>query len=289
MEKNFYENVLSRYIEQVKVVYIKEVPGGDINRAQKIVTTKGNFFVKINDKNKYPKMLECEQKNLEFLRKHLTTLIVPKPIAFIEDKNYQYLIMEYVERGVSAENFWESFGKGLAEMHFASTEKYGFFYDNYMGSLPQKNDWKTKWIDFFVENRLKPQIQLAMSRGLLKSSLLNKLEKIIFKLNDLLIEEKPALVHGDLWGGNYFSAKNGSPVIYDPACYFGHREVDIAMTTLFGGFDSEFYSYYNYYYPMEKGWRDRLEIYNLYPLLVHLNLFGESYAYSIERIVNKYV
>jgi len=289
MQKSTLEKALKKIFPSISILQTSYAPGGDINNAIKLITNERTFFVKYNNKNAYPHMLQLEFKNLDYMRNHCSLLHIPKPISFVEDENTQYLILEFIERGYPKENFWELFGKGLAELHSVTNEKYGFFYDNYMGSLYQKNEWKAKWIDFFIENRLKPQIQLAISKGLLKSLLHHKLEKIILKLNDLLIEEKPALVHGDLWGGNYFAAKDGNPVIYDPACYFGHREIDIAMTTLFGGFDSKFYSYYNYYFPMEKGWKDRLEIYNLYPLLVHLNLFGESYAHSIERIINKYV
>ena len=157
-----------------------------------------------------------------------------------------------------------------------------------MGSLPQANTFHSDWSSFFIEERLEPQLVAARDSGYFSSHDDERFQRLFKSFPSICPAEKPSLVHGDLWSGNYIVSDEGRACLIDPAVYYGHREVDIAMTTLFGGFDPEFYSSYDEAFPMEKGWEDRLEIYNLYPLLVHLNLFGAGYLGSIERIIRRF-
>jgi fructosamine-3-kinase len=155
-----------------------------------------------------------------------------------------------------------------------------------MGSLKQSNKKHTTWSAFFVEERLKKQVSL--SSGYFSTSDHTAFERLYGRLDKLLPVESPAMLHGDLWGGNYMVASDGKPCLIDPAVYYGHREADIAMTTLFGGFDDSFYTSYDQEYRLEKGWQERLDIFKLYPLLIHLNLFGSGYLESILSILRRF-
>ena len=180
------------------------------------------------------------------------------------------------------------FGHSLAALHRHSSGFYGLDHGNYMGSLTQTNTKHPDWSSFFIEERLERQLIRAKNSGYFSTEDVVRFQRLFSQFKTLCPAEKPSLVHGDLWGGNYLVSGQGRACLIDPAVYYGHREVDIAMSTLFGGFDPEFYSSYNEVFPMEKGWRERLDIYNLYPLLVHLNLFGSGYLGSIERIIRKF-
>ncbi len=169
----------------------------------------------------------------------------------------------------------------------ANTSFFGLDHDNYMGSLPQQNTQSPVWTNFFIRCRLEPQVRLAVEKGLLETSALRHFERLYQALPAIFPEEAPSLLHGDLWSGNFLCDENSRPVLIDPAVYFGHRSMDLAMTTLFGGFEKSFYESYAYHFPFPANYRELWEICNLYPLLIHLNLFGESYRrkilYTIQR------
>ena len=157
-----------------------------------------------------------------------------------------------------------------------------------MGSLRQNNCFHSSWVDFFINERLDKQVQLASRKGLLSGPLEKQFERLYAQLDELLPEEPPCLVHGDLWSGNFMVSENGEVCLIDPAVYYGNREVDLAMSTLFGGFSPDFYTSYEEEYPLIPGWKDRLELYNLYPLLIHLNLFGSGYLGSILKVLQRF-
>jgi protein-ribulosamine 3-kinase len=175
----------------------------------------------------------------------------------------------------------------LAEIHKNTHENFGLEYDNYIGELPQKNTYAKNWVDFFIENRLEVQIGLAYYKRLIDENFLKKFKRTYPQLYKILPKEKPSLLHGDLWSGNVMVDTEGMPCLIDPAIYYGHREAEIAYSTLFGGFDSRFYSSYIENFPLQPGFEERKEIYNMYHLLVHVNLFGLSYLAPVERTVNK--
>jgi fructosamine-3-kinase len=197
--------------------------------------------------------------------------------------------MEWIEPGIPTSGFWKDFAEKLSVMHRHTNPQFGYRINNYIGSLPQVNSWTHNWFDFFRTYRLEPQIKLAIDTGKYIPEKVKKgMTSIMKKLEEIIPQEKPSLIHGDLWSGNYMVDEKGTPVLIDPAIYYGHRESDLAMMKLFGGFPDECFFSYHEFFPLEPGWKERLSIYNLYPLWVHVNLFGESYLSSIESIIHKF-
>ena len=262
--------------------------GGCINPGGKLTTSAGTFFLKWNSARKFPSMFESEAKGLTLLRKD-QAIAIPKVIGVNEDSENQFLLLEFIEQGPKNKSYWKALGSGLATMHKATNNFFGLDYNNYIGSLRQLNTESERWIDFFVKRRLNVQLKLAMDSGLAGSQMLKSFESIYLKLGSLLPEEKPSLLHGDLWSGNIITTRSGEPCLIDPAVYYGCREVDVAMTKLFGSFPGEFYDTYIDTYPLPPGYEDRFELYNLYPLLVHLNLFGAQYRNPITSILSRFV
>ena len=180
-------------------------------------------------------------------------------------------------------------GQRLASLHRCSSEFFGLDDDNYIGSLRQYNHPNSNWINFFIEQRLEVQVKLAINKWrCCPHGGQKKFESLYAKLPSLIASEKPSLVHGDLWSGNLITDDKGEPCLIDPAVYFGNREADLAMTRLFGGFNDEFYSAYEESFPLPQGSEKRIDLYNLYPLLVHVNLFGGSYVHSVEGILRAF-
>lgn len=261
--------------------------GGCINYSFKIFSTHGNYFLKYNNKDRYPKMFESEAAGLLFLQ-HANALKIPEVMGCGESENFTFIILEFVESGARKKNFFFEFGIQLAKLHRTTHDEFGFKENNYIGSLPQSNSWKKNGIDFFIEERLMPQCKQAYDKKYFDRTILKHFESLYNKLPEILPAEKPALLHGDLWNGNFLITTDGLPCLIDPSEYFGFREQDIAMTKLFGGFDNNFYNGYNSAFAMEKGWQHRIDIFNLYPLLVHVNLFGQAYIGQVNSIIKKY-
>ena len=262
--------------------------GGSINDARRIETSCGKFFAKINEAEPYPGMFEGEARGLEFLREN-SEFDIPKVFGTGITDDIQWILMEYIDHAVKKSDYWEVFGLKMARMHRKSNEMFGLEKDNYLGSLPQKNTFKKSWGEFYAENRIAPQLKLAKDAGLAGDQMVRLLEKVISRADTYFPGEPPAVLHGDLWTGNFATTINGEATIFDPAAYYGHREMDIAMSRLFGGFDARFYDAYNAEYPLEQGWEGRLPIADLYPLLAHLNIFGGTYAYQIMNILRQNV
>jgi len=278
-----------RKIEEIlnaKIISNTSISGGCIANSQIIKTADGDkYFLKSYGTNST--ILQNEANGLNELAKSRTVRI-PKVIAITDDS----LLLEFIETGRKANDFSELFGHQFAKMHQTTSNKFGFFENNFIGSNPQINIWKGGgWADFFWENRLLFQFKLAEQNGHVNSEfrkLFSLLEKELPSILDGT-EEAPTLMHGDLWSGNFMVDENGNPVLIDPAVYYGHREADLAMTKLFGGFDSKFYSSYNSKYPLPSGWECRMDLYKLYHVLNHLNLFGSSYYSHAISIIRKYV
>ena len=265
------------------------VGGGCINQTSLLLLSDGRkVFLKENSLG-YPELFSSESAGLSALRS-ADGPRVPEPYAVGRGSNSQFLLLEYIEPGRKSSDFWEVFGRRLAGLHRGRLEgRYGFERDNYIGASPQKNSWDTDWPRFFAEQRLRYQLELARKRGRSNERWMRGLEGIIERIQDLLPNpDHPSLLHGDLWGGNYMVDERGEAVIIDPAVYYGDREADLAMTELFGGFDRRFYDAYNEAWPIEPGYRERKELYNLYHLLNHYNLFGDSYEGSVAAIVQRF-
>ena len=262
------------------------VSGGSVNQAYELRSKTNSYFLKVNRLDAFPKMFEKEVFGLNLLR-NASSIQVPNVIMNGEFEQFAFLILEYVTPSQPKSNYWESFGEGLAQLHQNTNSNFGLEYNNYNGSLVQVNDFKAEWEPFFIENRLVEQQRQAKDKGRLDDQLSNMLDRLYPKLEGYFPKEQPALLHGDLWSGNYL-VKNGEPCIMDPAVYYGHREVDLAMSLLFGGFDKKMYEAYNACFPLEKEWEKRVDMYNLYPLMVHVNLFGASYAQRVKSILKNY-
>ena len=261
--------------------------GGCINNVCHLKTNLGDFCLKYNLASAFPGMFEREATGLTLL-KEANEIRVPGVIHTGSGKQYSYLLLEFVSSVSPVSTLMDDFGRSLARLHRHTAELFGGDQDNYMGSLPQSNRKHSDWISFFTEERLEKQVRLAQSSGFLNHETIDCFRRLYKRLDTIFPVENPSLLHGDLWGGNWLVAENGKACLIDPAVYYGHREVDIAMTTLFGGFSSDFYTAYQEEFPLENGWRARLEICNLYPLLIHLNLFGSGYLGKIESIVRKF-
>jgi protein-ribulosamine 3-kinase len=262
--------------------------GGCINHAGRLKTSEGVFFLKWNSSGEFPSMFEAEAKGLKLLQA-ANVIYTPDVIGFGVAGRFQFLLLEFIEQNEPSKNYWTDLGYQLSLIHKVRGEQFGLDHNNYIGSLQQLNFQNSSWIEFFVIQRLQVQLKRATDSALLNQSDLKSFELLFSKLPYLLPEESPSLVHGDLWNGNILSTKVGSPCLIDPAVYFGNREADLAMTLLFGGFRSEFYASYEECFPLEAGFKNRADIYNLYPLLVHLNLFGEQYMERIKKIVRAFI
>jgi protein-ribulosamine 3-kinase len=272
----------------VKVSEFHVSGGGCINHGGKVVTSKGNFFLKWNDLHRFPGMFKAEHSGLALLKK-TGTIRIPQVLCDGTSGEFQYILLEYIETRNRHSQFWKIFGEQLASLHRSSEDHYGLHHDNYIGSLPQHNKPGASWIEFFISHRLAAQLELFWKGNPQQKSLRNAFEKLFQKLPSLLAEERPSLLHGDLWAGNLITDNMGKPCLIDPAVYYGNREVDIAMTDLFGGFDHRYIESYNSVFPLQRGLEERLDIYKLYPLLVHVNLFGESYLPQVVSILKRFV
>lgn len=266
---------------------VKPVGGGDINECLRLDFDERSVFVKKNSDQAYPRMFDLEARALEELRNE-SQFAIPQVImnGCVEDE--AFLILEFLEEGRKEPGFWEDFGAKLAMMHRPVKPAFGWHTDNYMGRLVQANDFEDQWADFFATRRIEPQLKMARESGLLQGDDLRRAARFLEKVESLVPAEPAALIHGDLWAGNYMVAPDGSPALIDPALHYGHREADIAMMHLFGGFSPEVFEAYNRSYPLEAAWRERLDIHNLYPVLVHLNLFGASYAAQVRATLKKH-
>ena len=257
--------------------------GGDINQVYKLDTDQGLVVIKLNSANRYPGMFQAEAQGLQALSS-VGSLRVPEVITHGSFSDQAYLLLEYLESSRPTPDFWEQFGHGLAKIHQQSRKEFGLDQDNYIGSLHQPNSNETTAADFYLNQRLLPQVQLARNRGYS----LPEFEALTVRLPDLIPEEQPALVHGDLWGGNFMVGPLGQATLIDPAVAYASREMDFGMMHLFGGFDPRLFHSYEETFPISPGWRERLELWQLYYLLVHLNLFGGGYLDSVRRIIKRY-
>lgn len=271
-----------------QISWTQSIGGGCIANARRITTGSGrSFFLKSGFDNS---MFRNEANGLRELAK-AKSVRVPE----VQLQGDGFLLLEFIPQGGRKRDFFEDFGRRFARMHRYHAEYFGFYEDNFIGATPQINipegDETTNWTSFYMNKRLLFQFQLAERNGYTDEKLRSGFRKLEEKIEDVLSgsEESPALLHGDLWSGNYMSDENGEPVIIDPAVYYGHREADLAMTKLFGGFSSEFYAAYREAYPLPDGYEYRENIYLLYHVMNHLNLFGSSYYGQAVRLIQSYL
>lgn len=272
-----------------RIVSHRSLGGGCINNAEEYVLSGGErLFIKRN-RSSHKGLFAAEAAGLEALAVSGAPR-VPGVLGVHDDGTEQILILEFISPGPKAEDFWGVFGRQMAALHRENSEKgFGFDGDNHIGATEQRNGWMSSWLEFFAQRRIGFQLELAIRQGRIDSGTAARCENFISRITEILIEpDSSSLLHGDLWGGNYMVGDRGEPVLIDPAVYFGHREADLAMTELFGSFNPSFYKAYNEAYPLEPGYRQRRDAYNLYHMLNHLNLFGGSYAGSVKAILRRY-
>ncbi|NGN96780.1 fructosamine kinase family protein [Grimontia sp. S25] len=269
--------------QQFEVEEKTPIDGGDINECYAIASGNLRFFVKINSRDSLP-VFEAEAESLRHLA-NSSEVSIPQVIYLGIIKEKSVLVLDYIPmKPLDSENAY-LLGKELAKLHqWGEQLEYGFDIDNFIGTTEQRNSWHRKWANFFADHRIGFQLQLAEERGMSFGDVETIVEAVKERLNGH--QPKASLVHGDLWKGNASSTMNG-PMVYDPACYWGDREVDIAMTYLFGGFPEAFYAGYEEVWPLDEGFEDRKDLYNLYHMLNHCLLFGGPYLAETEALINK--
>lgn len=305
----------------VKLLDCSSIGGGCIHQATKLETNRGAWFLKYNQASELDNF-RAEAKGLQLLKRacYLETplneapsktggaianrpasanvppipgpngLRIPDVFAVHSNASHAFILMEFLESVRRSTGFWKDFGNSLAALHrYNSAPQFGLDHENFIGRLPQSNTPTDSWIEFFIQKRLEAQLRLAETKGLATQDLRRKFEALYLLLPDLIPVEPPSLLHGDLWSGNFLVGSQGEPCLVDPAVYYGHREAELAFTRLFGGFDQQFYSAYQEAWPLQPGWQNRIGLFNLYPLMVHLNLFGQGYLPDIHAILAKFV
>ncbi len=280
------QHIESATRQPFKLLKIQPLSGGDINAAYRLQAENLSFFVKLNSPDRLP-MFEAEAAGLEALAQ-TQTIRVPRLITCGQTSKHAFLVLEYIALNNMNTRSEQLLGQQLAQLHLHKQPYFGWHCDNTIGSTVQVNGQYHDWVRFWQEHRLRHQLNLAAAKGY-DGRLQTLGEKLCTDFKPLFsgYQPQPALVHGDLWGGNAAADEQGNPVIYDPACYFGDRETDLAMTELFGGFSPAFYQAYQAVYPLDPGYARRKTLYNLYHILNHLNLFGQSYLYQAENMISK--
>lgn len=280
--------------EETEIERISRITGGDINEAYGLTLTNGQrIFMKSNTKANLP-FFTAEAIGLAAIAR-AKAIKTPRILATGTDEGrggYSFLLLEFISGKNQSKNYWEDFARQLAELHRAPTDglvadgKYGFDCDNYIGRRRQVNTGHESWISFFRECRLEPQFRDA--DRYFDSEDWKRIGRFLDHIDEILVEpEYPSLLHGDLWSGNVITGNDGRAWVIDPAVYVGHAETDIAMTELFGGFPLQFYTAYQKAAPMQPGYEQRRDVYNLYHLLNHLNMFGRMYLPEVKRIVRR--
>lgn len=280
--QNLIEAQLSTSIREVR-----RMGGGSINEALRLRSDRGAFFLKFNTGSFAAPLFEAEVRGL----RHLAEVgKVQVPDIYFQDSagKYSFLLLEYLSPGREDQAFWETFGRSLAALHRITAPQFGLDHDNFIGRLPQSNRPAEHWNLFYWQERLAPQLKMAVDTGRMNRNDATQLEAFYQKISSNFPREAPALIHGDLWSGNYLAGAEGRPIYIDPAVCYAHREMDVAMTRLFGGFSPDFYGAYQESFPLAPGFEERLQWYQLYYLMVHVNLFGGSYVGEVREIIKHF-
>lgn len=269
---------------------LEQMSGGDINDAAIVFVGGTQLFAKWNQ-NAQPQMFEIERDGLARLKAAAPQLAIPTPYAAIDDASAGGgLLLEYFEGGKPVADFDAHLGRGLAEMHRTTDARgYGWETPGYCGATALDNTWSTEWVEFYRDRRLLPLLDHAKEKGMPTADV-DALSRLLPKLDSLLAPgTQSSLIHGDLWSGNQVIAPDGRPALVDPAAFFAHRELELGMMTLFGGFSERVYAAYDEAFPLEAGWRDRLDLYELFHVLNHYHLFGGAYGMRAASIARKYL
>lgn len=291
-EENMLPGSIKTYLHnhhQLTVQHQQSVSGGSINQACRLATDSGHFFLKWNS-DPPDLFFEKEARGLVLLKSSGTNIRIPEVIAHHNgNENIPgFLLMEWIQSGSDTGDSSFRFGADLARLHQTHSESFGLDHENYIGRLPQANDPHTDWVSFFVDERITPQLKQAINCGAIEKRYLAHWQRLIPGLGDIFPPCEPSLLHGDLWSGNYLFDAKGAAVLVDPAVYYGHPEMDLAFTKMFGGFSPGFYEGYASVSPLAPGFNERVQVYNFYPLLVHVNLFGGGYIRQAEQFLKQF-
>ncbi|MFD2130644.1 fructosamine kinase family protein [Pseudogracilibacillus auburnensis] len=266
---------------------IKKIKGGSINEAFYVRTEDAEFFMKFHA-NSPKSFFKNEATGLRLI-KETDTISVPNYLSYSDQPGNAFLLLEWIE-GKKSDETEEILGQKLAELHQSFGRMHGFQTDTYIGLLPQPNELNANWLDYYRKKRLGSQMEQGIEKGLIKDKRRKQLEQLSERLDEWVPSfVEPSHLHGDLYIGNWIVGPGGEPYLVDPSFLYGDRHFEIAYTELFGGFPSKFYESYHESYPLRKDYEDVKPIYQLYYLLAHLNLFGESYGESIDTILDRYV
>lgn len=264
------------------------ISGGSINEAYTFNVGNVKYFVKFNEAGSYPKIIDHEVTGLRAIA-DIDVIRTPEILLFERIEKYELLVLPFIGSGRRSTGFWQTFGRQLAQLHIeAKAERYGWYHDNYIGILIQSNKWHHDFHEFWINERIDPQVRQAIDRKLLLKADLKLFQRLYNQVNSIFPSSTPSLVHGDLWSGNFIGNDVSGPVLIDPAIHYSHFETDLAFTHLFGGFDPAFYRSYEEVNTVEPEFNDRKGIYNLYPFLVHLNLFGSAYYRSVKQTISQF-
>lgn len=285
--KDFAKLVLSQTQDHSEIKKIKPVSGGSINESFYLETEQQSYFLKYHDFAP-DNFFYYEQEGLELIRS-TNSIQVPEVYGFSDKSNQAYLLLEWVE-GTKEPNTDHQLGHLIAKMHQTEADLHGVDHKTYIGTLEQPNQLSSEWVDYYSEYRLKRQLEIGIENQHLTGKRRNRLENLISQLNQFIPKGiKPSYLHGDLWGGNWLVGPNGTPYVIDPSFLYGDRHFDLAFTELFGGFSQDFYQAYYEQNPPDSYYEDVKELYQLYYLLVHLNIFGEVYGGAVDRVLKKYI
>ncbi len=269
-----------------EVIKIDPVAGGDTHLSYRVLLKDGSVFLKTNRNDNASYLLDSEYSQLSFLQEKIPGH-VPEVLDIKSIDGRTFLFIEYIE---TADYFSShlSLAVLIDKLHNFSSAYYGWEKNNYIGLLPQRNNKTESLKDFMDQERWSPQVIMARDNGYLTGEEVQLYEGFLRNVSEILPDDGPHLVHGDLWSGNYFQARNGVYYLCDPALYYGHREMDLAMMKLFKGFHDDVYNNYEEISGIDPLWRSRTSIFQLYPLMVHLNLFGLGYKSQVMEIIHQY-
>ncbi|MFD2760026.1 fructosamine kinase family protein [Lentibacillus juripiscarius] len=282
----FMQTALQQTGDNSSVKQAKRVAGGSINESYFVETEEQQYFIKYHT-DPPARFFELEAKGLDLIRQ-TDSIAVPEVYAYSDEKDAAFLVMEWVE-GERAHNTQWKLGDRIAHMHQAFGDNHGFAYDTFIGTLPQPNGLFSNWLDYYRERRLKAQLTLGVDRGCITGKRRERLERLLMNLEKWVpANVEPSYLHGDLWGGNWLAGSGGDPYVIDPSFLYGDRHFELAFTELFGGYSGDFYRAYWDRFPLSPDYADVKPLYQLYYLLVHLNIFGEAYGSSVDAILKRY-
>lgn len=284
---NVIKNAVNKAGDSSAIQVMKRVHGGSINQSYYVETEKRRYFIK-HHSNAPSRFFELEAKGLELIGK-TRTIAVPEVLAYSDVKKKAFLVMEWV-KGEEKLDTQTKLGQHLAALHKHSGDKHGFSEDTFIGILPQPNGLYSSWLEYYREQRLSAQLQVGIRQKRITGKRRKRMEKMLAQLGKWIPSDvQPSYLHGDLWGGNWLAGPAGEPYLIDPSFLYGDRHFELAFTELFGGFSSAFYEAYKERYQPDDYYEEAKPLYQLYYLLVHLNIFGETYGPQVDSVLRRYV